>query len=354
MKMWFLSSLALLLPLSAAIEIKPYYTYMDQDLELAKRNSTQLSLTNKELERWDNTAARLIQEAKLKNGQQERILAYLYSAQRDFSYLSNGKGSINPVSAHILALFFPNAILDAKGDEYSETLGSIVYNKYRARFLTEDKIVYNYPVVENETSYKGEKPFCGIWIGSYQPWGFEKSNAFRPSGPPPQDNPEWKTQLATLKSEMLKNNEKVRSTIHYWDEQADWNDIASNYMQSHKVPLQQQFQVRAVLAQALEDTKIAVYDAKYTYWTQRPHERDTAIETEIPCPNRPSYPAAFSAMGTAAATVLSTYFPENQSKWYALADEAGYSRIHAGLLLPIDHIAGERIGKQVAEAELKK
>jgi len=42
---------------------------------------------------------------------------------------------------------------------------------------------------------------------------------------------------------------------------------------------------------AIADANIAVWDAKYTWWTERPITADPKIVTAFPTPAYPAYPA---------------------------------------------------------------
>ncbi|UWZ49188.1 vanadium-dependent haloperoxidase [Dactylosporangium matsuzakiense] len=114
---------------------------------------------------------------------------------------------------------------------------------------------------------------------------------------------------------------------------------------------------------------IAFYDAKYHFRIWRPV---TAIRELgdpqwlplAPTPADPSYVGAHSAVGQAAATVLAATFGQHQAlsvtseslpgvsrtfrSLQAAADEAGLSRIYAGVHTRIDHRTGQELGIHVA------
>jgi membrane-associated phospholipid phosphatase len=82
----------------------------------------------------------------------------------------------------------------------------------------------------------------------------------------------------------------------------------------------------------------------------------------------PSYPGAHSAISAAAAEVLRLYLggritfdvtseslagtKRHFTSFSEAADEAGLSRIYAGQHFRFDHIAGKRLGRQVADSVL--
>ena len=105
---------------------------------------------------------------------------------------------------------------------------------------------------------------------------------------------------------------------------------------------------------ATVDATIACYDAKYTYWFIRPYRADPAITTPIGRPNHPSYPSSHACGSSAAATVLAALFPAEASQLVAMAEEAGESRLYAGIHYRFDKDAGLRIGRQVAALALSR
>ena len=101
----------------------------------------------------------------------------------------------------------------------------------------------------------------------------------------------------------------------------------------------------------MADGFICCWDAKYTYWTERPITADPTLDVLIPTPPFPSYTSGHSTISTAAATVLGHLFPADQDALLARADEAIRSRLWAGIHFPIDvemgALGGAMIGRLV-------
>jgi hypothetical protein len=110
------------------------------------------------------------------------------------------------------------------------------------------------------------------------------------------------------------------------------------------------------------DSRIALYDAKYGHRFWRPHsairERgiDPAWTPLANTPSDPSYPGAHSVVSAASADVLITAFGDRCAStassdalagvtrsfpsFSAAVDEAGRSRIYAGVHTSLDDVAG--------------
>ena len=136
----------------------------------------------------------------------------------------------------------------------------------------------------------------------------------------------------------------------------------------------------ALLNLTLADSAIAFYDTKYTYLLWRPVTAIRAADTDgnpqtVADPNwlplsvktaaDPSYPGAHSAVSAASAAVLKFFFNTDDfsydvtsevlpgversfTSFTAAAEEAGLSRIYAGVHFRTDHTAGQQLGLNVA------
>jgi membrane-associated phospholipid phosphatase len=115
----------------------------------------------------------------------------------------------------------------------------------------------------------------------------------------------------------------------------------------------------AVLNTAQADAFIACWDAKFTYWTERPV---TAIRREIeseppwlsyiPTPPFPSYVSGHSTTSAAASEVLAAFFPAAAAQLRAWAQEAALSRLYGGIHFRSDNETGLELGRQVAAVAL--
>ncbi|HTC75436.1 MAG TPA: vanadium-dependent haloperoxidase [Edaphobacter sp.] len=221
------------------------------------------------------------------------------------------------------------------------------------------------------------------------PFALVRANEFRP-GPPPQ----LTSEEYTLSFNEVKSLGLISSTTRTADQtqigqfwngniQDFWNEIAQTAALTRHLDLAQSAHLFALLNISLADTTIAFFDTKYTYDFWRPVTAiqmaaiDNNPETEqdpawIPLSTKtapdPSYLGAHSAISFAAAEVLRlslgdpiTFDVTSESlagttrhftSFSQAAEEAGLSRIYAGQHFRFDHLAGERLGQQVARAVL--
>jgi hypothetical protein len=221
------------------------------------------------------------------------------------------------------------------------------------------------------------------------PFALAHANEFRPGPPPELASDEYTRSFVEVKSlgliDSATRTADQTQIGQFWNGniQDFWNEIAQTAASEHHLGLAQSAHLFALLNISLADTAIAFFDAKYTYNFWRPVTAiqmaaiDDNARTE-PDPNwlplstktapDPSYPGAHSAISAAAAEVLSLYFGDRLTfevtseslagttrqftSFSEAAEEAGLSRIYAGQHFRFDHMAGKRLGRQVADATL--
>ena len=103
----------------------------------------------------------------------------------------------------------------------------------------------------------------------------------------------------------------------------------------------------ALLNMAEMDAAIVCWDTKYFYFNPRPTQMNPAIKTLTGIPNFPSYISGHSTFSGAAAMVLGYIIPANASKYNALANEAGMSRLYGAIHYRTDCTVGLQVGMNV-------
>jgi membrane-associated phospholipid phosphatase len=104
---------------------------------------------------------------------------------------------------------------------------------------------------------------------------------------------------------------------------------------------------------AIMDAGISCWDAKYYYHYPRPIQAIPGFKAILGTPNFPGYTSGHSTFSAAAATVLSHFFPEDQAKFDAWAQEAADSRVYAGIHFRFDSEAGNAQGRACGQFTVK-
>ena len=221
------------------------------------------------------------------------------------------------------------------------------------------------------------------------PFALARASEFRPGPPPPLTSDEYTQSFNEVKSlGLITSATRTADQTQigqFWNGniQDFWNEIAQTAALTNHLNLAQTAHLFALLNISLADTTIAFFDAKYTYDLWRPvtaiqlastdNNPDTDQDsTWIPLPTKtapdPSFPGAHSAISAAGAEVLRLVLGDriildvtseslagvtrHFTSFSAAGEEAGLSRIYAGQHFRFDHLAGKRLGHQVARSVL--
>jgi membrane-associated phospholipid phosphatase len=221
------------------------------------------------------------------------------------------------------------------------------------------------------------------------PFLVPRAEAFRPGPPPPLTSTAYAAALNEVQSlgQDVSTTRTAEQTVvaRFWAAPIwnYWNEIAQSLVTSRRAGLVEAARVFAQLDLSIADSVIAFYDAKYHYAFWRPVTAIQLAGTDgnpltvgneqwnplATTPADPSYPGAHSAVSATAATVLAAFFgdraalsvvsealPGTIRTFDRLSDvvtEAGLSRIYAGVHTGLDHVAGVRLGRELAQFTLR-
>jgi membrane-associated phospholipid phosphatase len=227
-------------------------------------------------------------------------------------------------------------------------------------------------------------PVFTTW-GQVTPFVLDRGDQFRPAPPPPLTSDAYAAavnEVQSLGSAASTTRTAEQTEIgRFWNPpiQNFWNQIAQSVALEHQSDLPTTARLFAALNLSFADSAIAFYDAKYTYRLWRPVTAIRLADTDgnpntvadpnwLPLtgttPADPSYPGAHSTISAAGADVLAGFYGDNDSfsvtspalpgvtrsfgSFSAAAQEAGLSRIFAGVHTRLDHVAGLALGHEVA------
>jgi membrane-associated phospholipid phosphatase len=275
----------------------------------------------------------------------------------------------------VLTAFFPRAEanLKAMATELGQTrllmgvnyrsdidagfaLGQAVAQKALARAATDG----------SGTKWTGTIPTGpGLWVGkdpleplqgTYKPWLMTRGDQFRPGPPPAFGSPEFQEEMAWLKrinsspspsQRAIALNVAAKSFDRLWEP-------AYSLVLRERLSVPREVRLLAPLAALQFDAYIAAHDVKYTYWRLRPSMADPTIVPFIRQPNHPAYVSNATIVSSAAAELVGYMFPKDAALWRYLGDEAGLSRIYAGIHYPSDERAANQMGKSLAALAIQR
>ncbi|HEY6776064.1 MAG TPA: vanadium-dependent haloperoxidase [Thermoleophilaceae bacterium] len=211
--------------------------------------------------------------------------------------------------------------------------------------------------------YPPLEPLAGAW----RTWNLRAGSQFRPDPPPAYGSRAFLDEVHevyTVSQALTADQKRIA------DDWADgpgtvtppghWNRIALDHARLAGWSTLRESQLFSALNTAQADAFIACWDAKHTYWTQRPV---TAIRRLIPgasswlsyigTPPFPSYVSGHSSTSGAASTVLAAFFPNKADELEAMAEEAAVSRLYGGIHFRSDNEAGLDLGRRVGTVALE-
>ena len=336
--------------------------------------------------RWNERAITLLASRPLANGSaaSSRILTYLSLAQyRAALAAENGKqGSMHPsigaavggASATVLKSFFPLdvATIDqqlasdlaspewpgakhqdvAAGDAIGRKIGSAVLAQAASD---------NYSVVPVGVPPVGP----GYWLSSgaaivrslhgTRPFFLSLPSQFRAPPPPAFGSGEFLAALAEVRAISDARTPEQLAIANFWNTgftASQLNHLANEMIVEHHRNEVEAARILAYANAAAFDAQIACWDSKLTYWFIRPPQADPRIKTVFAMPNHPSYPSAHSCITGGFVPVLIDAFPNERARLEATIEEAGMSRVYAGIHYLFDVTAGEAIGRSTAALAL--
>jgi hypothetical protein len=226
--------------------------------------------------------------------------------------------------------------------------------------------------------YPPTDPAASTW----RTWLMDSPSQFRPPLPYDYDSAPFCAELDEVYEMNNTPDQGLKQLAFFWDDgpgtyspAGHWNDIAVDVLRTRKVSTERAALIFAVMNAAIVDAFIAVWEAKYAYWTQRPvtaiKERPSVCGgavhypdwfPNIVTPPFPAFPSGHSGESAAAARVLQYFFPDQGQDPAALvgnhgtagsfdeiADEVGLSRLIGGIHYRADNEASLILGRRIAD-----
>jgi hypothetical protein len=258
-------------------------------------------------------------------------------------------------------------------------------------FLGEDALGKWRPT-PREVTANASLPGNTPWWADLAPFALASSDIYDPGAPPALSSPRYAIDYLEVKQYGAKTG-SVRSADQtaiskFWAQQTHvpFNAIARSLSLRHKLTIDQNARLFALLNLAIADSRIAIWKAKYKYQCWRPitainFQDDDGNSDTVPfpapvlatdptwvplleTPNHPEYPSGHSGTGAAAAGVLSYWFGDDAAftvgsdsylgftrsftSFTQAAQENANSRIYGGIHFRYANEAGLKVGYQIA------
>ena len=192
-----------------------------------------------------------------------------------------------------------------------------------------------------------------------------------------------------LKERNASADQDQRELGFFWDDgpgsyspAGHWNDIAIDLVRNRRLNTARTARLFALMNAAIWDAFVAVWDAKYHYWSIRPvtviRERpeilgepnplyDAGWLPNIVTPPFPSYPSGHTGESAAAARVLQYFFPDHRGdrdhirgqrrvlgSIDRIANEVARSREIGGIHIRSDNVASLKLGRRIGGLAIQR
>jgi membrane-associated phospholipid phosphatase len=201
-----------------------------------------------------------------------------------------------------------------------------------------------------------QAPFDAL-AGEWRTWVIPAGNVYRPAAPPMPGSTRFTTDLNELVLIGRTRTAAQADTARYWATDAPsarWELFMHDEIAARQLTPMRAARALALASTAMSDAMIACWDAKFTYWLERPISADSTLKTAISTPPFPSYPSGHSTQSAAAAEVFAYLFPDRAAYYRARADEASHSRVLGGIHYRFDVEVGEELGRRVGTAAVER
>lgn len=191
----------------------------------------------------------------------------------------------------------------------------------------------------------GAEPEAGRW----KTWVLASGSELTVPPPPEAGSAKAKADLAEVKRLAATRSPEAQEAVKRWSGPVPtqpWTNAAFDFVskQAKNPPLSTRNY--ALLHVAMYDATVSAYHWKYQYRVDPPKD----VETLTAAGPDPSYPSEHAAMAGAASRVLAYLYPKEAGlRLDEMAEEAGDSRVLAGVNTPSDVAAGLDLGRAVAD-----
>lgn len=186
--------------------------------------------------------------------------------------------------------------------------------------------------------------------GARKTWVLERGDQVRPAPPPAYGSPMWESELKMIQEICANRSFEQERAALWWGDHSPAelvNGWAVELIGQAGVDLPHAAQILADIHAAIDDAGVAVWDAKYTWWTTRPITEDPNLNVLFPAPPYPAFPSGYSGLIGAGTTVVGHYFPDVADEMDDRAWEAAASRGWAGIHYVNDDDVGLAMGRMV-------
>ncbi|MEO7841133.1 MAG: phosphatase PAP2 family protein [Anaerolineales bacterium] len=187
--------------------------------------------------------------------------------------------------------------------------------------------------------------------GNWTPILLGSPDAIRLAAPPAANLPEEQTEIEELIEFQKQRTNETQTKVEFWNAGANvrWNEIARDLVAKHRTVPPMAARLYALLSVAQYDALVAAWNNKYFYNRQAPETVTSRLNPLVVIHADPVYPSEHATVAAASAAVLAYYYPDEVEFLESKVTEHAESRLWAGVNFRSDMIAGDSLGREVAQ-----
>ena len=260
-----------------------------------------------------------------------------------------------------ITLFYNKEISKIDKYNHEEIMKSVMIGKESARiFLVEAQrdnpnLPFTGSIPKGPCKWTGTNPATPE-AGQWQTFFITNVNDYLASPPHDCNSPEDLTQVQEVLDVSITRTALDADKGRYYGEDVGFllNDVIAPIVLAENSNVFDTAFTYAYVNAGMYDSGIAIWNSKYTYWTERPEKRISHLDQIIQSPNFPAYPSGHAGITATAAIILSEIYPEYEEYLMNLSDEVSKSRLDVGVHYRQDNEEGEKIGKIIGEMIIEK
>src|SRR5271154_6438704 len=205
-----------------------------------------------------------------------------------------------------------------------------------------------------------------------------RPDSFAVAAPAATNSPAYLADLNEIKGYQHSLSDDDRQKINYWSAGGvlRWNETMRDLVAKYNLPPYQNAdgtypipsstnpfaypffpfsnppyaaRAYAYISAAQYDALVACWHYKQLYNRPAPYKVDSTIEAKVPKTSLPSYPSEAAVLAGVTAEMMKLLFPDEIANIQQLANQQELSAIMSGAAVRSDIVAGEALGRQVAD-----
>jgi hypothetical protein len=329
---------------------------------------------------WMETAETIVKKNNLPPTTAARFYAYVATAYFEALQGSNDPAVADEATRQIFQQIFPTEFVKKNTTPSTSTIVTnsttteVVANEWLKQLLDREKtdgfytLTWNGKIPTQQSAWKSisTKSFLTPRAGDWKRWIISTDLSTQITPPPKPQSDKFAIELQSVEEAFEQQTTEQKQLLQSWFNgtssitlSGKWQDILwSNFKQqkttSNQATLDLKYAyLQKILAQALADSIMESWRAKFSYWAEPPFMAmpSTVVSTTLPL--TPSYPSATASVNQTAAEILGFFFPLEKNNLKELVTTLHQAELSSAKQFPLDIQVGSSLGTTIGKEVIK-